>query len=94
MEPEIGFDAEDDCHDEQKIVFDAEDDCHDEQKIGFDAEDDCHDEQKIYDEAYAYLTSSRYTENATKADKATIRKWAKKFQVVDGILHYKLKAQL
>ncbi len=67
-----------------------------EPEIGFDAEDDCHDEQKIYDEVYAYLTSSRYPENATKADKATIRKRAKKFQVVDGILHYtsKLKAPL
>ena len=46
-------------------------------------------EQRIYDEVYNYLTASRYPGGATKADKATIRKRAKKFEVVDGVLHYK-----
>ncbi len=47
------------------------------------------DESEAYDEVYNYLTTSTYPGDATKADKATIRKRAKKFQVVDGILHYK-----
>ena len=46
---------------------------------------------KIYNEVYSYLTASRYPEGAIKADKATIRKRSKKFEVVDGILHYQEK---
>ena len=33
--------------------------------------------------------ASHYPEGTTKADKATIRKWSKKFEVVNGVLHYK-----
>ena len=47
------------------------------------------DEKRVYDEVYSYLTASHYPEDATKADKATIRKRSKKFEVVDGVLHYK-----
>ena len=46
---------------------------------------------KIYNEVYSYLIASRYPEGAIKADKATIRKRSKKFEVVDGILHYQEK---
>ena len=52
------------------------------------------EEMKIYDEVYSYMyfTASRYPEGAaTKADKATSKKRSKKFEVVDGILHYKEK---
>ena len=48
------------------------------------------DEKRVYDEVCSYLTASRYPEDATKADKATIRKRSKKFEVVDGVLHYKV----
>ena len=37
------------------------------------------------------LFASRYPQGATKADKATIRKRSKKFEVLDCILHYKEK---
>ena len=52
------------------------------------------EEMNIYDEVYSYMyfTASRYPEGAaTKADKATSKKRSKKFEVVDGILHYKEK---
>jgi len=52
------------------------------------------EEMKTYDEVYSYMyfTASRYPEGAaTKADKATSKKRSKKFEVVDGILHYKEK---
>ena len=47
------------------------------------------DEIKIYDEVYDYLFNSSYPEGASKAEKCVIRKRAKKFQLVDGVLHYK-----
>ena len=47
------------------------------------------DEKRIYDKVYSYLIASRYPEDASKVDKATIRKRSKKFEVVDGVLHYK-----
>ena len=47
------------------------------------------EESEVYDDVYSYLTTSRYPVEATKADKATIWKRVKKFQVVDVILHYK-----
>ena len=42
-----------------------------------------------YDEVQDYLANGTYPEGATKAGKAVIRKRAKKFQLVDGVLHYK-----
>lgn len=42
----------------------------------------------IYDEVRSYLLEGRYPEAATKANKAVIRRRSKKFQLVDGILHF------
>ena len=42
-----------------------------------------------YDEVQDYLANGTYPEGATKAVKGVIRKRAKKFQLVDGVLHYK-----
>ena len=47
------------------------------------------DEIKVYDEVQDYLASGRYPETATKVEKGVIRKRAKKFLLVDGVLHYK-----
>ena len=46
-------------------------------------------EIKVYDEVQDYLASGRYPETATKVEKGVIRKRAKKFLLVDGVLHYK-----
>ena len=42
-----------------------------------------------YDQVQDYLANGTYPPGATKAEKGVIRKRAKKFQLVDGILHYK-----
>ena len=42
----------------------------------------------IYEEVLQYLLHGAYPDQATKQDKTTIRKRAKKFKVVDGVLHY------
>jgi len=49
---------------------------------------DASDEIKVYDEVQDYL-ASRYPETATKVEKGVIRKRAKNFLFVDGVLHYK-----
>ena len=49
-------------------------------------------EIRSYDHRYEvqdYLANGVYPEEATKAVKGVIRKRAKKFQLVDGVLHYK-----
>ena len=45
-------------------------------------------EKRIYDEVHEYLTKNTYSTSATKAEKATVRRRAKNFQVLDGILYY------
>jgi len=47
------------------------------------------DEIEVYDEVQDYLASGRYPKTATKFEKGVIRKRAKKFLLVDGVLHYK-----
>ena len=45
-------------------------------------------EGENYSKIETYLTRNEYPEGATKAEKGSIRKRAKKFQMVDGLLHY------
>ena len=45
-------------------------------------------EKMVYDEVHEYLTKSTYSVSATKVEKATVRRRAKNFQVLDGILYY------
>lgn len=47
------------------------------------------DEMTNYDQVQDYLANGTYPPGATKAEEGVIRKRAKKFQLVDGILHYK-----
>ena len=42
-----------------------------------------------YNEVQDYLANGTYPEEATKVVKGVIRKRAKKFQLVYGVLHYK-----
>ena len=48
-------------------------------------------EETIYAECENYLKKRGYPAGASKLEKAVIRKRAKTFQIVDGILHYKGK---
>ena len=48
-------------------------------------------EETIYQEYDNYLTDGQYPLGANKQEKAIIRKRAKHYQKVDGILHYKGK---
>ena len=48
-------------------------------------------EEETYDDVFEYLTKGSYPEDATKRDKGVLRRKAKSFQVVDGILQYKGK---
>ena len=48
-------------------------------------------EETIYEEVHVYLSQGRYPLEATKQEKCTIRKRAKNFQLLDGVLHYKGK---
>ena len=48
-------------------------------------------EKETYDEVFEYLTKGTYPQHATKRDKGVLRRKAKSFQVVEGILHYKGK---
>lgn len=48
-------------------------------------------EKETYDDVYEYLTKGTYPQHATKRDKGVLRRKAKSFQVVEGILHYKGK---
>ena len=45
-------------------------------------------EKRIYEEVHEYLTKNTYSTSATKAEKATVCRRAKNFQVLDGILYY------
>ena len=47
------------------------------------------EERKQYEELHSYLLREDYPPGATKAEKGVIRKRAKKFELVDGILHYR-----
>ena len=54
-----------------------------------DGETEQHSEElRIYDEAESYLANGSYPVSAT--EKGVIRKRAKKFHLVDGVLHYKV----
>ena len=45
-------------------------------------------EKRIYDDLHKYSTKNTYSTSATKAEKATVHRRAKNFQVLDGILYY------
>ena len=45
----------------------------------------------MYNETYEYLSNNCYPPNATKAEKGIIKKLAKNFRVINGILHYRGK---
>ena len=47
------------------------------------------DELKFYAELESYFMRGEYPSGATKVEKGIIRRRAKKFQLVDGVLHYK-----
>ncbi len=51
-------------------------------------------EIRVYDEVYKYLSNGIYPRDATKAEKDVIRKRAKTFRIIDGILHYRGKKGL
>ena len=57
-------------------------------KVRLDGEAE-REEIRSYDEVQDYLANGTYPEEATKAVKGVIRKREKKFQLVDGVLHYK-----
>ena len=46
---------------------------------------------ETYDDVSENLTKGSYPEDATNRDKGVLRRKAKSFQVVDGILHYEGK---
>ena len=48
-------------------------------------------ETSAYEDVYVYLTRGCYPLGATKANKGILRRRAKNFRVIDGILHYKGK---
>ena len=48
-------------------------------------------EKETYDGIFQYLSTGSYPQGTTKAEKGVLRRRAKSFQVVDGILHYKGK---
>lgn len=57
------------------------------------SEGDKEREEETYDDVFEYLTKGSYPKDATERDKGVIRRRAKSFQVVDGILHYKGKEE-
>ena len=48
-------------------------------------------EKRTYENVYEYLTKGCYPQGATKAEKGVLRRRAKSFRLVDGILHYEGK---
>ena len=50
---------------------------------------DIKSEESIYEEVHLYLSECCYPPDSTKQDKCIIRKRAKNFQLIDGILHYR-----
>ena len=58
---------------------------------GKDGEEGVEKEAETYENVFEYLTKGCYPQDASKAEKSILRRMSKKFQVVDGILHYKGK---
>ena len=58
---------------------------------GKDGEEGVEKEAETYENVFEYLTKGCYPQGASKAEKSILRRMSKKFQVVDGILHYKGK---
>ena len=58
---------------------------------GKDGEEGVEKEAETYENVFEYLTKGCYPQGASKAEKSILRRMLKKFQVVDGILHYKGK---
>lgn len=58
---------------------------------GKDGEEGGEKEAETYENVFEYLTKGCYPQGASKAEKSILRRMSKKFQVVDGILHYKGK---
>ena len=46
-------------------------------------------EESTYEEVHLYLSEHCYPPDSTKQDKCIIRKRAKNFHLIDGIIHYK-----
>ena len=61
---------------------------------GKDGEEGVEKEAETYENVFEYFTKGCYPQGASKAEKSILRSMSKKFQVVDGILHYKGKGQL
>ena len=61
---------------------------------GKDGEEGVEKEAETYENVFEYLTKGCYPQGASKSEKNILRRMSKKFQVVDGILHYKGKGQL
>ena len=53
-----------------------------------DGKDGGEKEAETYENVFEYLTKGCYPQGASKADKSVLRRMSKKFQVMDGILHY------
>ena len=54
------------------------------------AQEDADDQEfRIYEELHRYLSAKAYPIGCTKAERAVIRKRAKMFELVGGVLHYK-----
>ena len=53
--------------------------------------DPVQNEETIYEGVHVYLSQGRYPLEATKQEICIIRKRAKNFQLLDGVLHYKGK---
>jgi len=53
--------------------------------------DPVQNEETAYEEVHVYLSQGCYPLEAKKQEKCIIRKRAKNFQLLDGILHYKGK---
>lgn len=58
---------------------------------GKDGEEGVEKEAETYENVFEYLTKGCYPQGASKSEKSILRRMSKKFQVVDGILHYKGK---
>ena len=58
-----------------------------------DGKDGGEKEAETYENVFEYLTKGCYPQRASKAEKSILRRMSKKFQVVDGILHYNGKGQ-
>ena len=59
----------------------------------FTMEEESFEEGDLVEQAYVYVTSSRYPTGCPENRKRVIRKKAKKFEVKDGVLYYKKKCK-